>query len=233
MRVTRRLTNRAARKIKGAAIKAAQEGLGMRTFMTFTCSPDDRRAVAEGEIVLGREMKRTLNAIQQRFRRHGYADFAFIWVAENPAEENPHVHLLTNHRVPRAEFLEFAAWVESLWGHGWVKIEPIRKPASAGRYILKAVRYAAKGADEEQGAVCGNRYGISRNIQVDETTDDVCDREDEARVFAGLLGTAPSEGGEPLGKLWLTRYGLSFPAGSAFQEVGDVLDVLKYGEIPG
>jgi hypothetical protein len=65
--------------------------------------------------------------------------------------------------VPRAEFPEFAEWVESLWDHGWVKTESIRQPERSGHYILKAVRCAVQG---EQGTVQGNLYGISRNIMI-------------------------------------------------------------------
>lgn len=232
-RSTDRLSDRAGRKIKGAALKAHALKLGMRTFMTFTCAPEDRERIAGGSLVLGREMRRTLNAIQQRFRREGYRCFVYIWVAENPRDENPHVHLVTNYRVARGEFAEFAAWVESVWGHGWVKIERIRKPERAGHYILKAVRYAVKGAEGEQGTVRGNRYGISRNIQIVESTSDFDDREAAAATLCALTaGVDEVEGIEPFGGLWLTRYGLAFPAASSLAEVERVIDDLGEGALP-
>lgn len=232
-RSTDHLTRRAARKIKGAALKAHDLGLGMRTFVTFTCGPEDRERVARGKLVLGREMKRTLNAMQQRFRREGYSDFAYIWVAENPGDDNPHVHLLTNHRVPRSDFLTFAQWVESLWGHGFAHMESIQRPECAGRYILKAVGYAAKGDDGSQGTVRGNRYGISRNIMIKETTADIEDCESAAQTLGGLMGSLPSGSDiEPLGSCYLTRYGLAFPARSTFAQLNGALHLLEQGAVP-
>jgi len=235
-RSTWRLTPRAARKIKGAAIKAHESGYSLVTFMTFTCAPEDRERIAGGGLVLGHEMRRTLNAVQQRFRRRGQAAFAYIWVAENPGDENPHVHLLTNLRVPRREFAELAAWIESLWGHGWVKIERIRKPESAGRYILKAVGYTIKGEEGTQGTVRGNRYGISRNIMVTEDTFDLDGKYEAAsEVLVALTGTLP-EGSdvERIAEgLYLTRFGLAFGAGTELHKIGDLLELLAEGELPG
>lgn len=232
-RATDRLSDRAARKIKGAALKAHALKLGLRTFMTFTCAPEDRERIAVGSLVLGHEMRRTLNAMQQRFRRESYREFAYEWVAENPADENPHVHLLTNHRVTRPQFDEFAAWVESLWSHGWVRIERIRKPERAGSYILKAVRYAVKGERGEQGTVRGNRYGVSRNIQVVESTADIEDQENAAATLFALMAKVSEEDGvEPLGALWLTRHGLAFPAGSRVADAEQVVADLGQGVVP-
>ena len=47
-------------------------------------------------------------------------------------------------------------------GHGFAKLERIKKPKAAGSYIIKAVGYAAKGGDAEQGLIKGNRYNISK-----------------------------------------------------------------------
>jgi len=190
--------------------------------------------IAGGSMVLGREMKRTLNAMQQRFRRVGFGEFAYIWVAENPRDENPHVHLLTNYRVPRSEFEEFCAWVESLWGHGWVPVERIKKPESAGRYILKAVKYALKGDSSEQGTIRGNRYGISRNIQVQEVTRDLYDLEAAAECLVALSRRIEADQDiEQLGNLWLTPYGLSFPVGTTDEDLNAVLYDLEKGVVPG
>lgn len=221
--------------LKGAALKANNLDLGLITFMTFTCAPEDRERIARGELMLGREMKRTLNAMQQRFRREGYADFVYIWVAENPRESNPHVHLLTNHRVRRCDFGGFAAWVESLWGHGWVKIEGIRDPACAGHYLLKAVGYTLKGGGGSQGTVRGNRYGISKNIRTVDMTKDVRDREAAAQTLLALTRALPKGSDiEPLGaSAYLTRYGLAFSAGTSVEQLYRVIDELQQGALPG
>lgn len=234
-RSTRRLSPRAARKIKGAAIKAHALGYPLMTFMTFTCAPEDRERIASGELVLGREMRRTLNAMQQRFRREGQDDFAYIWVAENPGDDNPHVHLLTNLRVPRRKFDEHAAWVESLWGHGWVKIERIRKPESAGRYILKAVGYTIKGGEGTQGTVRGNRYGISRNIMVAEDTFELYEEYERAsQALVAFTGTLP-EGSDVecvADGLYLTRFGLAFGPGTDLEKIGRLITLLAEGTLP-
>jgi len=234
-RSTRRLTPRAARKIKGAAIKAHAVGYPLVTFMTFTCAPEDRERIATGRLILGREMRRTLNAMQQRFRRYSQDVIAYIWVAENPGDDNPHVHLLTNLRVPRKEFAALAEWIESLWGHGWVKIERIRKPESAGRYILKAVGYTLKGQEGAQGTVQGNRYGISRNIMVTEDTLELYEEyERAAQALVAFTGTLP-EGSDVeciAQGLYLTRYGLAFGPGTELHKIGSLLELLAEGTLP-
>lgn len=229
-RVTSHLTQHAVRQIKGAAIKAHMLGLGLETFVTFTLGGESRKAIAEGGLVLGHEIRRTLNGVQERFRREGYEDFAYIWVAENPAEVNPHVHMPTNHTVPRSEFQKFTKWFESLWGHGFAHVERIRKPEAAGLYILKAVGYSAKGSDGGQGLIYGNRYGISQNIRTHRESFDIYD---EPEVAEGLLelirSLEPGVSCEPLGRLWLTSHGLAFPAGTTIAQVGATLEAIKAG----
>lgn len=232
-RSTTHLTARAARQLKGAALKADAVGMGLRTFATFTCQPADRIGIANGELILGREMRRTLNAIQQRFRRETYRGFAYIWVAENPEDENPHVHLVTNHRVPRSEFDEFARWVESLWGHGWVTLERVRKPKQAGCYLLKAVGYSLKGEGGEQGTIRGNRYGISSNIRAREQTADVVGQEKAADVLRLFQASVGDRGVVPCGDVFLTSHGIAFPAGSGPERVHEVIDELSMGGLPG
>ncbi|WP_240205664.1 hypothetical protein [Vibrio sp. CyArs1] len=94
------------------------------------------------------------------------ADFHYIWVAECPANEdgepNPHVHLLLRWSVPEPLFSPWAKRLEKIWGHGFAKLERIRKPTAASSYIIKAVGYAAKGANAGQGLIRGNRYNIAR-----------------------------------------------------------------------
>lgn len=234
-RSTERLSPRAARKVKSAAIKAHIVGHPLVTFMTFTCAPEDRERIATGALVLGREMRRTLNALQQRFRREGQTNSAYIWVAENPGDDNPHVHLLTNLRVPRREFGEFASWVEGLWGHGWVKIERIRKPESAGAYILKAVGYTLKGEGGTQGTIQGNRYGISRNIMVTEDTFELGEEYERASQALMTLTRTLSEGTdvERIAEgLYLTRFGLAFGPGTDLSKIGTLLELLAEGILP-
>jgi hypothetical protein len=199
--------------------------------MTFTVRPEDREEIAEGAVILGTEVRRVLNALAEGFRRRGGSEHAYIWVAENPGESNPHVHLLSSISVPRKDFAHFAAQVESLWGHGWVKIERLREPAVAGHYILKAARYFSKGTETDQGRVYGNRYGISRNIRPIYDTCSLGASGDAAEGLRALqLGLVEDgEDGEKLGDLWLTRYGLSFPAGTTEEQIEGALEVLEEG----
>ncbi|QSV17320.1 hypothetical protein [Photobacterium ganghwense] len=94
------------------------------------------------------------------------ADFHYIWVAECPAnddgEPNPHVHVLLNWAVPQNLFPAWALRLENLWGKGFAHLERIKKPMAAGSYIIKAVGYAAKGDNADQGLIRGNRYNIAR-----------------------------------------------------------------------
>jgi len=217
-RVTERLTPRAARQIKGAALKAALNGTPLRTFMTFTMDMASREAVESGEVVIGREMRRTLNALGESRKRKGEERMVYVWVAENPGGNNPHVHLLTDHTVRRSEFLRFAGHVESLWGHGWVKVQRIRRPERAGAYILKAVGYSLKGQEGSQGPVAGNRYGVARAILPRYETLSIYDCEAAGNAI-GALQAEMTEDVEMIGPLALTHYGLSFPAGSSVEDV--------------
>ncbi|MDW2141807.1 hypothetical protein H7696_05480 [Vibrio alginolyticus] len=94
------------------------------------------------------------------------ADFHYIWVAECPANEdgepNPHVHILLRWTVPEHLFSPWAKRLEKIWGHGFAKLERIKKPKAAGSYIIKAVGYAAKGENADQGLIKGNRYNIAK-----------------------------------------------------------------------
>lgn len=194
--------------------------------MTFTVRPEDRVEVADGTMILGTEVRRVLNALAESLRRRGREDHGYAWVAENPGDSNPHVHLLSSMSVPRADFLRFAEQVEGLWGHGWVKIERLREPLTAGHYILKAARYFSKGTDSDQGCVYGNRYGISRNIR---PVYQMRSLGASAEAAAGLRAMQVELGdeGEGIGRLWLTRYGLSFPAGTTDEQIEDTLEALE------
>ncbi|EIJ0948389.1 hypothetical protein N5280_004033 [Vibrio vulnificus] len=93
------------------------------------------------------------------------SDFHYLWVAECPANEdgepNPHVHLLMDWEMPQALFSAWAGKIESLWGNGFAHVERIKKPEAAGTYIIKAVGYAAKGENANQGLIRGNRYNMA------------------------------------------------------------------------
>lgn len=109
---------------------------------------------------LGRPLKNGVGATKSPF------DFHYIWVAECPANDdgipNPHVHLLLNYRVPREHFQGWAQRVERLWGHGMAHLERIQYKEAAAGYLIKAVGYAAKGENADQGLIKGNRYNIAR-----------------------------------------------------------------------
>lgn len=93
-------------------------------------------------------------------------DFHYIWVAECPANEhgepNPHIHVLLRWSVPPYLFSPWSKRLEKIWGHGFANLERIKKPQAAGSYIIKAVGYAAKGENIDQGLIRGNRYSISK-----------------------------------------------------------------------
>ncbi len=226
-RSTDKLSRRAVRQIKGAAVKAHNLGMGLGTFMTFTVAPQYRQRFIDGELVMGREMKRVLNAFSEWLRRRGLGRLVYIWVAENKGDANPHVHLLTNYRVPRKEFDDFARHVEALWGFGWVKIEKVRKPESAGRYIMKALGYTMKGAEDDQGTVIGNRYGIARAIIPRYETIDLYDCGQAADSLRLLQSEMTEEIEELAPGVWLTPYGLAFAAGTELERIGEVLDELS------
>ncbi|EKO3904904.1 hypothetical protein RRK67_001254 [Vibrio fluvialis] len=93
------------------------------------------------------------------------SDFHYLWVAECPSNEdgepNPHVHLLMDWDMAPELFAAWAERIEKLWGNGFATIERIKKPQAAGTYIIKAVGYAAKGANADQGIIRGNRYNMA------------------------------------------------------------------------
>ena len=100
------------------------------------------------------------------------ADFHYIWVAECPpskdengdiiGEPNPHIHLVMRWSVDKSVFREWAKRLESLWGQGMAHLEWIKQPKAASSYLIKALGYAAKGENADQGLIRGNRYNIAR-----------------------------------------------------------------------
>lgn len=222
-RSTVRLTPRAVRNIKGAAIKAVKVGEPLRTFVTFTVRAESRPAFAEGSLVLGREMKRTLNAFNEWLRRRGDRGLVYIWVAENKGEANPHVHMLLNYRVARKDFETFAAHIEALWGHGFAHIERVREPQRAGRYILKALGYTMKGAEDGQGTVIGNRFGISRKILPKYETVNLFESAEAAEGLRVRQAAMTEDIQEIAPGLYLLRHGVSFNDDFRLEDVLEVL----------
>ncbi|MBF4432111.1 hypothetical protein EA848_21495, partial [Vibrio anguillarum] len=94
------------------------------------------------------------------------ADFDYIWVAECPENEhgqpNPHVHVLLNWEVEENHFQAWADRLASIWGHGFANLKRIKTSMGAASYLVKALGYAAKGNNCEQGLIKGNRYNIAR-----------------------------------------------------------------------
>lgn len=88
----------------------------------------------------------------------------YCWVAEMPANEdgepNPHVHILLRWQVPKTHFFAWVGRLERIWGNGFAKIERIKHAKAGASYLVKAVGYAAKGSDGNQGLIRGNRYSI-------------------------------------------------------------------------
>ncbi|MHA2862418.1 hypothetical protein [Vibrio harveyi] len=101
------------------------------------------------------------------------ADFHYVWVAECPpskdpqtneiiGEPNPHIHLIMRWSVEPVYFRDWAKRLEGLWGKGMAHIEWIKQPKAASTYLIKALGYAAKGENADQGLIRGNRYNIAR-----------------------------------------------------------------------
>jgi len=204
-RVTTVLTRRAARALQDGSYKATTLGHGFRAHWTFTLDAESRTRLLAGDFTLGSEMRRTLNALQTWNARHGKPPLRYEWVAENPGDANPHVHLNTDFLVPRRHFAEYAAFVEAAWGHGMVHQERLRNPKAAAAYLLKAVGYVTKGTQSGQGTVVGNRYGIS-----------ACLRATAQEPVELEVGSAVHD---------LTK----LPAGVAFRDLGHGVFATPYG----
>jgi hypothetical protein len=121
--------------------------------------------------------------------REKAAPLDYMWVAEQPAndkgEKNPHVHILMRWQVKPELFQAWAQRLESLWGHGFAKLERIKTPQAASNYLLKAVGYLTKGSSGEQGDILGNRYGISASARAPKWE---CIGEFYADNFLAILG---------------------------------------------
>lgn len=94
----------------------------------------------------------------------------YLWVAESPENEagepNPHIHVLIRWSIPWGYFPAWSKRIENLWGQGFAHLEKLKAKEAAGYYIAKAAGYLSKAANQDdQGAIRGNRYGISQNAR--------------------------------------------------------------------
>lgn len=166
------LTSRGARKIAESCEYMSKVYGGYTTFLTLTFTQEQRERLASGKTTVQKEVSRFFDSMQKYYQRDGWADkmgcktLAYCWVVEVPpnqdGEENPHCHVLMRWKVPHAEFKEWAARIESLWGNGFANLQKIKDHQASGAYMAKAAGYLSKAkGNEHQGLVRGNRYGIS------------------------------------------------------------------------
>ncbi|MFT5755410.1 MAG: hypothetical protein ACI9LM_000117 [Alteromonadaceae bacterium] len=117
------------------------------------------------------------------------APLDYMWVAEMPdnkkGEKNPHVHIMMRWNVPKPLFRAWADRLETIWGHGFAKLEKLKTPEAASNYLLKAVGYLTKGGSSEQGIITGNRYNISASARAPKWE---CIGEFYADNFIAILG---------------------------------------------
>lgn len=171
------LSSGGARKIADSCAYMAAKNGGYKTFVTGTFDDETRKKIAAGETSIQKEVTRTMDALTKIYRRgwnrsDGVAvdgankSLAYCWVVEVPknsaGEDNPHVHMLLDWQVAFADFKEWAARIEKVWGNGFFHLEKINDPLCAGAYMAKAAGYITKASGAaDQGRVRGNRYAIS------------------------------------------------------------------------
>jgi len=215
-RITTELSKRGARTIRGAVYLADRDHGGMRTFATATFNAEIRERLEAGETTIGAEMKRFIDAWRSRYRKRGKKPPVFIWVAENPNNSNPHAHILTNDKIEYRRFRKWARGFEKLWGNGTVHLEKIKHSKAAGRYLLKAVGYLAKGTNGNQGSVAGQRYGVSRNLLPKEYID---------YIHVGIEGViayrkmVTESCGEKNDNVYVHEYGIWTPPGFGIDQL--------------
>jgi hypothetical protein len=141
---------------------------------------------------------------------------------------NPHVHMLVSwtyepparlrgqsvrawKRAKHEAWLDFAAYVEGLWGLGWVHMEYIREPLAAGKYLLKCARYLGKGADASRPdePLYGQRWAVSRDIRPIRTVEPVEISADDATALYAARRLAESKPRRFGDMLIVNRYALS------------------------
>jgi hypothetical protein len=186
-RITKELSMRGAVAISDSCHYMAKKFGGYSTFLTLTFDDDARGRMAAGESTIQKEASRFFDGIQKMYQRGWQAktDFQSIkmpandhklkycWVAENPlnaaGEDNPHLHVLMDWRVPFAVFEAWTKRIEGIWGQGFAHLEKIKDPEQAGAYMAKAAGYLTKAQGAtDQGEIRGNRYGISADARAPE-----------------------------------------------------------------
>jgi hypothetical protein len=230
-RVTTTLSRRAARALQDASYLASTRGHGFRAHWTFTLGSESRTALLGGKFTLGSEIRRTVNALHAWNDDHGKPRLVNEWVSENPGDSNPHVHMNTDYLSRRQDFREYAAYVEDVWGHGYVEQERIRDPRAAAAYLLKCVGYVCKGEQSGQGTIYGNRYGMSQSLRnpITERIEVQDESGEVVRHLHRLTDEAESTGFVDLGRgLFATPHGIGSRPGSHL-EPGAVARFLSQG----
>jgi len=185
-RQTAYLSAHGARQLVSSCEFMAMKRGGYTTFLTLTFDNEARIRIRNcGSIQ--QETKRFFDGLQKMYQRglviktdlfkkriEGHKDkLDYLWVAENPLVidketgecwDNPHVHVLLRWEVPYEDFKYWAERIERLWGQGFAHLEKMKCKSreSAAGYLMKALEYLKKSAGgSDQGAISGNRYGIS------------------------------------------------------------------------
>ena len=183
-RITKELSMRGAVAISDSCHFMAKKHGGFSTFLTLTFNDEARARIANGESTIQKETSRFFDSAQKMYQRGWQAktDFQtvkmpannhklkYCWVAENPinesGEDNPHLHVLMDWRVPFAVFDAWTKRIEGIWGQGFAHLEKIKDPQMAGAYMAKAAGYLTKAqGSSDQGQIRGNRYGISKDAR--------------------------------------------------------------------
>jgi hypothetical protein len=154
---------------------------GYKTSVTGTFREDVRERISSRQTTVQKEVSRTMDALQKMYQRGWTTStgvniegsekpLSYCWVVEIPlnedGNENPHVHMMMDWRVPKSLFKEWSSRIESIWGNGYFKLEKIKDPLCAGTYMAKAANYISKSnKQDDQGTVRGNRYGISKDAR--------------------------------------------------------------------
>lgn len=197
------LTPLARRTLEGAGLKAVANGRPLVSMMTLTVddehlpalSPNGDEPPAE---LLGTHLNQLLNLLRHRARRKGLPSPQYLWVAESSSRGvrsyNPHIHLLFDFTVPRAEWDDFIAAVTASWGLGHVKFERLRNPSAAGFYCTK--NYLTKDGKRggSGGKVYGRRWGVSRGIRPIESREVVPASDNDAMLLREVTHSLGSTG---------------------------------------
>lgn len=172
------LSSKAARTVQGAAMKAVQVKRPLGAMWTFSVRDeylaeflpsDGYNGVLRPSRTLSGEFRRVWQWVTDYCRWNGLQRPVYVYSAESTSngerDYHPHLHVLTDLLLRRAEFTAFAAAIESAWGIGSVHMEVIRNPRRSATYLLKAVSYSVKGYESGQGRVWGQRWSVSKEIR--------------------------------------------------------------------